>query len=116
MELFPSDYPGLYPELPTQDWRGYKEFSFDIYNPSAQSVPLGIRIDDKKDFPDYPDRFNKRFDLAPGPNHIVIPLAEMVTSGSGRHLDVSTIFRFMVFVPHPKTKVTLFADYLHLTR
>ena len=36
LELYPSEYPGLAPMLGVNDWRRYKAFLFDIYNPEDE--------------------------------------------------------------------------------
>lgn len=116
MELFPSDYPGLSPLLPLNDWRGYKQLCFDIYNPSENPVKIGVRIDDRKDYPDYADRYNKGFVISKGGNHIVIPLDTMVASGTRRRLDPARIRRLMIFAARPEKKITLYLDSIKLVR
>lgn len=116
MELFPSDYPGFVPLLDVTNWRGYRELSFDLYNPSGRSVRIEVRIDDRKDYPGYRERFNRTFVLGRGNNHIVIPLKALVTSGSGRFLNLATIGRVYVFMKHPAERTTLYLDAFSLTK
>jgi hypothetical protein len=114
MELFPSDYPGLTPKLTINDWRAYRTFSFSVYNNQQKEIPLTVRIDDSKDHPDYPDRYNKTFNLVPGANTIVIPLNTLETSGTKRKLNLKSIYRSIIFIPGPHAKVVLYLDYLRL--
>jgi len=114
MELYPSEYPGLKPFLKTNDWSGYKELCFDVYNMAAQNIKLSTRIDDQKDLPEYEDRFNMSFDLKFGMNHLRIPLDSLLTSGTHRQLDLRKIYRFYMFVVNPPRKVTLHVDYIRL--
>jgi hypothetical protein len=116
MELFPSDYPGLIPVLAVTDWRAYNEFSFDVYNPAEQPVQLGVRIDDRKDYPDFADRYNKNFAVKKGNNHIAIPLETLIASGSNRHLDRAQIYRLFIFMHHPLKKTTLYVDNIQVLR
>jgi hypothetical protein len=116
MELFPSDYPGLTPLLDVTDWRSYTEFCFDLYNPSGKPVRLGVRIDDRKDYPDTGERYNRDFILKQGNNHIVIPLAAVIASGSKRHLNLATIRRVFIYMNHPVKRTTLYVDTISLTQ
>jgi hypothetical protein len=116
LELFPSDYPGLTTILPIKDWRGYKTFDFDMYNPSDLNIQISVRTDDKENYPEYNDRYTESFIVRPGSNHISIPLATMITAGTKRHLDFAHIHRLFVFIAHPKAKTTLFIDAVKLAQ
>jgi len=110
LELFPSDYPGLIPILAVKDWQGFKELCFDVYNPTKNMVRIVVRIDDRKDYPDYDDRYNKSFILKPGSNHLSIPLDTLVASGTKRHLNLAQIHRLFIFMANPEKKTTLYID------
>jgi hypothetical protein len=114
LELHPSDYPGLTPALPDTDWKGYKSFDFDVYNPQEEVIPLGVRIDDRKDYPDWSDRYNQTFSLSPGPNVIRIPLDSLVTSETNRRLNQRKIYALFIFMANPRGKTVLYFDYLRL--
>lgn len=114
LELHPSDYPGLAPKLDLNDWKGYKTFSFDIYNTMNVDASITVRIDDKKDFPNYKDRYNKSFILKPGLNRLNIPLNSLITSRTQRTLDLKNIYRFLIFMAHPQKKHILYIDYIRL--
>jgi hypothetical protein len=116
LEVYPSDYPGLIPMLPVTDWRGYGEFSFDVFNPSEQALRIGVRIDDRKDYPDSADRYNKNFVVIKGNNHIVIPLETLISSGSNRPLNLAQIQRLYIFMRHPVKKTILYIDNLQILR
>ncbi|MEW6417428.1 MAG: hypothetical protein AB1480_04820 [Nitrospirota bacterium] len=115
MELYPSDYPGLTPIFKENDWRGFKALCFDIYNPEEKQVQVSVRVDDKKDYPEYKDRYNKRFILNQGMNQISIPLNTLVTSGKDRNLNLKNIYRLLIFTASPEKRVTLYLDYIRLT-
>jgi hypothetical protein len=114
LELFPSDYPGLSPQLKKQDWSGYRALAFDVFNPQNQVLNLTVRIDDRKDDPEYEDRFNQGFDLMPGMNSIRIPFSSLLTSRTHRPLDLKTIRGFLLFRSSPPQKEVLFFDYCRL--
>jgi hypothetical protein len=114
LELFPSDYPGLDFSPAVKDWRDHKALCLDVFNPSAQQIQLTIRIDDKKDSPDYDDRYNKSFTINPGANHIAIPLDSISASRANRHLDLAHIRRMFISESHPQDKTTFFIDAIKL--
>ncbi|MFQ6032509.1 MAG: hypothetical protein ACE5K2_06265, partial [Candidatus Zixiibacteriota bacterium] len=114
LELYPSDYPGLTPMIEKRDWSRYDALRFDIYNPQYEAVTLTVRIDDRKDYPNYADRYNKRFILKPGINHVRIPLDTFVTSGTDRKLDLKNIYRVLIFMARPERRVVLYVDYIRL--
>ncbi len=116
LELYPSDYPGLTPMLAGNDWHGYKTFSFDVYSTHNIMIPLTVRIDDSKDSPDYPDRYNKTFGLQPGGNTISIPTDTIITSGTKRKLNLRKINSVLIFVADPDEKIVLYFDNLRVKR
>ena len=112
--LYPSDYPGMAFELPMHNWSGYKMLSLDIYNPQEEVISLAMRIDDRKEYPSFDDRYNNSFLLKPGMNHLNIPLATMATSGTKRNLNLRNIHRFLIFMAQPQKKYILYIDHVHL--
>jgi hypothetical protein len=114
LELLPSDYPGLTPKLASNNWKGYNTLSFDVYNAQQKVIPLTIRMDDRKDHPDYPDRYDKSFILKPGANTIAIPLDTLETSGTKRKLNLKNIYKIIIFTVHPDAQVVLYFDYFRL--
>jgi hypothetical protein len=114
LELYPSKYPGFVPILEEKDWRAYNALCLDIYNPSNKNLKIVIRIDDRKDFPHYDNRYNMGFELNPGKNNIRIPLDTLITSRTKRKLELKTIHRLLIFMVHPLQKVVLYLDYIRL--
>lgn len=114
MDLYPAPYPGLSPKLDRTDWKGFKKFVFDVYNPQHEAVLIAVRIDDTKKHPEYKDRYNMSFDLRPGMNHIAIPIDALITSGTRRLLDVGNIYRFLIFTVQPGNPLTLYVDNIRL--
>lgn len=116
LELYPSDYPGFEPLLDQKDWREYRTLCFDVFNPSERRVSITLRIDDRKERPDYRDRYNNPIMLNPGMNRITIPLGTLITTGTGRDLDLGTIERLILFTVSPPRRVLLYLDHLRLVR
>jgi hypothetical protein len=119
LELYPSDgedYPGLTPIIRQKNWSGFKYFCFDIYNPEAKQEQISLRIDDKKDYPDYNDRYNTSIILVPGINRLCIPLNEIVTSGTMRKINLQNIDKVLIFMSNPEKQVALYMDYVRLVR
>jgi hypothetical protein len=114
IEFYPSEYPGLAFSPAFKDWRNYKALRFDVFNPSDQLIQLTVRIDDKKDYPDYDDRYNKDFVINPGTNHIAITRDTLETSRTNRSLDLANIQRMLIFEVGPQKKNTLFIDAVRL--
>jgi hypothetical protein len=114
MEVYPSECPGLAPNLKTNDWQGYESFKFDAFNPLDKEVRVTVRIDDRGDNPDYADRYNHGFILIPGWNKLDIPLNDLITSGTDRKLDLKNIQGLVIFMVSPSEKVTIYVDYIRL--
>ena len=51
-----------------------------------------------------------------GSNRIEIPLITLVTSGTGRKMDLKSIHRFLLFMVTPAEKNVLYVDYIRLVR
>ncbi len=117
MDLYPSEYPGLISRrLDMRNWEGFTQLSFDVFNESEKTVRLGVRIDDRDDFPQFDDRYNKSFFLPPGLSTIVLPLDSLTTPHRERRLNLRTISRFYFFVSHPTSRLVLYIDAVVLSR
>jgi hypothetical protein len=118
LELYPYslEYLCFSPILKMHDWSRYKTLRFDIFNPGNRTVNIGVRIDDRDDYPDYPDRYNAEVDLHPGINSITIPLELLTTSRTLRNMNLKNIRRFLIFTGYQKDKTTLYIDYIRLTQ
>lgn len=114
LTLYPSDYPGVTPLLDFHDWRAYRFFCFDMYNPYDKEALFTLRIDDRKEAPDYQDRVNRKVILSPGMNHVEIPLYGLATSGGKRMVNLKTIERFLLFQARPEEKKRFYLDHVRL--
>ncbi len=113
LELYPSPYPGVTLNEFNQVWSKYNTLKFDIYNSEDISLRLAIRIDDTKD-PSYDDRYNHSINLNPGMNHISILFSSLITTGTGRNINLSNIQKVILFLIQPREKRTLFLDDIRL--
>jgi hypothetical protein len=116
MEMYPRvTWPG-FSKIVKTSWAGYDDLSFNIFNPTPNPIQISYRIDDRHGNPPYTDRANGRFLLKPGPNTIRLNLKELKTSDGKRHLDLSKICSFLLFLHNPQEKITLYLDDLILTK
>ncbi len=114
VEIFPTSYAGFIPKLRMNDWSGFNELRFDIFNPEKDNLIISIRIDDKKDYPKYEDRYNARYSLVPGNNEISLPLKALETSGTNRLIDVSKVHRLYIYIKNPDKREVFYLDYVRL--
>jgi hypothetical protein len=115
LEMYPSPYPGFKPRLKAKNWSKYKAICFDVYNPDETGRSIIVRIDDTIDNTEYKDRYNQRFILKKGMNHIRIDMESLITSGTGRRMNTSIIDKFLIFTVSPVKKIVLFIDYIRLS-
>jgi hypothetical protein len=97
LHLGPGPYPGLWLAYFPRDWSGWSEFSFDCTNPSATPLDVTVRIEDSRHTGNFEDRFNGKFVLVPGRNHVRIPLAEVRSAPRGRELELGEVAAVGVF-------------------
>lgn len=109
----PESYPGVSFTKFDPDWSRFRTLVFDAHNPEESALQLAVRIDDR-DAPDYSERYNQAFTLAPGDNRVSIPLADLVTSGTKRRLDSRGISTVILFLVQPKESHTLYLDRVRL--
>jgi len=116
MEMYPRvTWPGFSKIIKTS-WVGYNELSLNIFNPAPDPIQISYRIDDRRGNPPYADRANGRFQLKSGANTIKLNLKKLKTSDGKRHLDLSKICSFLLFLHQPQKKVSLYLDDLILTK
>jgi len=114
MELYPSSYPGMSFVPQERDWSSCGKFCFDAVNPSPKALRLTVRIDDLRESPDYPDRYNQSFSLDAGRSTVCVFTEELVTSGTGRRLDLEGIQRVFVFAAGLEERRTVYLDCFRL--
>jgi hypothetical protein len=114
--LWPERYPGFALEYFPRDWRGYRHFVFTATNPSAEPLPVTLRVEDMRHNQRYSDRFNARYVLAPGRNEIRVPLAAVELAPAGRAMDLSRIHRVIIFSANLRAPRELIVESLRLEK
>lgn len=61
------------------------------------ALPMWLRVDDIRQNPAYPDRYQSRHMMASGFNRICVDLDDIVRSGSGDRLNLSSIYTIGLF-------------------
>lgn len=97
LQLPSGRYPGFELRYFPRDWRGMRALRLLIINPSPDPMDLTVRIDDVSYRQRLDDRYNRSFSLAPGPNRIEIPLANLAFSPRHRRFDLSRVFALLVY-------------------
>jgi hypothetical protein len=107
-------YPGLTIEEPYPDWSNYRHLVIKLFNETADTFPLALRIDDLQHNYDYNDRFNKLLRLAPGENRLSVSLDEIRSGPTDRELDLSSVARIWLFAVDLEQPVTILLDTIRL--
>ncbi|MEN6473260.1 MAG: VanZ family protein [Syntrophaceae bacterium] len=110
LRLMPGEYPGMSSDYFYHDWRGYQLFVCDIFLSGATPLSFSIRINDKAHNQAYTDRYNHTFTLAPGLNHIRIPLYDVATAPRDRRMDMRNIALICAFAYRLQTPRTMYID------
>jgi hypothetical protein len=112
-----SRWPGLSLEEVWPDWRAYSNLVIDLSNTGTQAFWVLVRIDDRRPDPQYKDRYNQRFELAPLSRRIIrIPLTEIESAPSGPKIDLEHIQRIMLFEDGSAPTYTFYLNGLRLER
>jgi beta-galactosidase GanA len=117
--LFPQDI--ISDELP-RDWRGYDRLLFDIHNPAASPILLGVRIyDELADDVAVEQRSesflaDRKLLLIPGMNHVEVKLPGLEVSSASRPLALDRIRRFAVSAKGLDGPTPIYVDNLRLAR
>jgi hypothetical protein len=91
-------WPGVSIDEVWPDWRGYSALVVDLSNPGPQEFGIFIRIDDRRPDPQYKERYNQEFQLAPrGRRAIRIPLVEIQSAPSGAAIDLAHMQKIILF-------------------
>lgn len=106
----PATYPGFTFKEPKPDWRGHRDFVFEVYSDLPTPVEIVLRIDDVAHNQQYTDRFNRTLTVAPGANTFRIPLVDVRSAPQGREMDMRRIAKFLVFAVDPPTPFSLFLN------
>jgi hypothetical protein len=93
------------------NWRGYRQFAFTVYSEQTTTVPLTLRISDRRGHKDGASgRYETPLTIVPGINKIVIPLATMEGSPAGPRMDMTAIHRIVLLASHPQSAFSVYVD------
>lgn len=112
--LNPGEYPGISMNYFQNDWRGYRNLSFDTFVEGDAPIEITVRVNDKEHNDEYTDRFNKSFLLLPGVNHIIIDLKDIMKAPKGRVMDMAEITNICIFAYRLKEHRTVYFDNFRL--
>jgi VanZ family protein len=100
-----------------RNWRNFHSLKFAVFNPSVASLTIGCRINDIRHFEtggEYYDRYNARFLLRNGWNHITIPIRDISNAPIGRKMDMSKIQMVSVYVKKLTNPGEIYIDHVRL--
>ena len=110
-------YSGVSFDRLFNDWSGYKQLSFDIYNPNSLPFTMVLRVNDlahdKTGWVDE-NRFNKHFQVNSGWNHLVFSIDEIKKGPTKRLMDLSQISLIVIYAAQLPTAQTIYLDDLRL--
>ena len=119
-QLQPARYAGLSLHPVPRNWRGYKTLSLAIFNAAGNPYTVTIRINDTihelSTEQDYNDRYNHRFNIAPGWNDINIPLTDIINAPEARKMTLTRMHRIGIFISNLEHPLMLGLDEVKLTR
>jgi VanZ family protein len=91
-------WPGVSHLEPQPDWRGRTTLTVDVSNLGHDALGLTLRVHDISHDNRADDRFNRRFELAPGAHErIAVPLAEIAAGPRTRRMDLGRIAGLILF-------------------
>lgn len=110
LEHFPSAYPGLRILLAHGLFKDKNAIVWDTFNPGKDTLTLHVRIDDRRNSPQYADRYNTSLQVYPGANSYRLNFADMITPGTRRILERERISAIYLFLHQPEQRVVLYYD------
>lgn len=116
VELTTTQYSGIALNHFPRDWSDYNAVRLAVCNVSAEPLKLNVRIHDVHHNQDYDDRFNTRFVLQPGWNHLRVDLADAAAAPKNRQLDLKRIGALGLFVAGQEKNRTIIVDDVRLVK
>ena len=114
-----GQYPGVSLAYFVSDWQGFKWLKFSIFNASAESHSIELKIFDEEHKLrglKYKDRYNRKLVLKPGMNDLLISVDEVKLAPAEREMNLGDIAGVSLFLHDPQQPVTLYVDSLRLLR
>jgi VanZ family protein len=110
-----GDWAGVSFAAGRQDWRNYRALHFSAFNP-REPFTLFVRVDDHRASPQSAGRFEGGFTLAPGWNHVRVPIADVERGTRNRPLNLRAIRRVAFFTGDAEPQRFWFLDNVYLER
>ncbi len=114
--LLPGNYPGISMDYLANDWSGYKSMSFDVFLQGPSPLNITVRINDQAHNNEFTDRFNRRFQILPGENHISIKLDDVEKAPKGRLMIMAEITNLSIFAYKLKGLKQVYFDNFRLEK
>jgi len=109
-----TQYSGINLTSFPRDWRSFKSLDFSIFNHANYKINMTCRINDLNHNDLYRDRFNLRFPVNPGWNHISAPLVDVENAPKSRKMDMTAIKHIGIFATSLAEPIEINIDYIRL--
>lgn len=109
----PRGYAGVSYAPGGQDWSGFTELAWEIWNP-AEAFTLGIRIDDDGDVTTAQDRFTSALRVERGNNAFRVALEDVKNGSQSRRMKLNAIKRIVFYTELDTASRVFFLDALRL--
>lgn len=110
LTIKPGPWPGIALFEVETNWEGSDQLTFDVYNPSNETLNVRVRIHDKHHNKKYNDRFSRIYPLKPGLSKIEIDLNDVYNAPTGRTMDFESMSQIYIFMQDPTQTHTLYFD------
>ena len=114
LDFLHGQYPGIRFQDFYSDWEGYERLRVQLWHSHEQPLTLTLRIHDQAHSGHYKDRFNRRFELAPGETWIDIPLADIRRAPAERQLNMHNIAAIGLFTTSPSQPLHIYVGEIRL--
>jgi hypothetical protein len=118
LSLSTEQYSGAALKYFDGDWTSASRLKFSLYNPDKDPLQITCRIHDLQHndgHEEYEDRFNRRYTLMHGWNHIDINLDEVKTSPARRSMNMSQIREIRLFTTSLPAPRIIYLDNVRLS-
>ena len=107
MVFKPAQYPGFSVIETEADWSEYQYLSFYVISQYSKEVQIMFRVHDSEHNQEYSDRFNKRINIVPGINEIIVALSDVKNAPDDRALDLSAVAGMKLFAVNLENEMEL---------
>ncbi len=112
-EFYPAKQIGFSSGRVKRNWSGSKDMVFAVFNPSAQSTEIYIRISDDITEGDPAKAYVEKLSIAPGEDTIRLPVTSFSDS-TARPLNLNDIRGIYIYKKNVSSREILFFDYFRL--